>query len=53
MCEPDGVELLAEVGEPDDPPHVLFVGSLSEEKGILELFEASAGLPRISLFEGC
>ena len=34
---PSGVAIPDEVGEPDDPPHVLFVGRLSEEKGILEL----------------
>ena len=34
----------AEVGEPADPPHVLFVGRLSEEKGILGFLEATDGL---------
>ena len=33
---PNGVDIPAEVGGPADPPHVLFVGRLSEEKGILE-----------------
>ena len=29
------------VGEPDEPPHVLFVGRLSEEKGIAEFLVAT------------
>ena len=33
------------VGAPEEPPHVLFVGRLSAEKGILELVEAARGLP--------
>jgi glycosyltransferase involved in cell wall biosynthesis len=48
----NGVDLPTEVGEPDDPPHVLFVGRLSEEKGILELLEATAGLPRVIVGDG-
>jgi len=42
----------AEVAEPDDPPHVLFVGRLSEEKGIIEFLEATEGLPRVIVGEG-
>ena len=34
-----------EVGAPDEPPHVLFVGRLSEEKGVLDLLEATEGIP--------
>ena len=34
---PSGVELPEAVGEPANPPEVLFVGRLSPEKGILEL----------------
>jgi len=40
------------VGVPDEPPHVLFVGRLSEEKGVLELLEATAGLPRVIVGDG-
>ena len=40
---PTGVEIPAEVGEPDEPPHVLFVGRLSEEKGILEFLGGDGG----------
>ncbi len=39
---PNGLELPAELGEPEEPPHLLYVGRLSEEKGILELLEATA-----------
>jgi glycosyltransferase involved in cell wall biosynthesis len=47
-----GVAIPREVAEPDDPPHVLYVGRLSEEKGVLELLEATAGLPRIVVGDG-
>ena len=49
---PNGVEIPAEVGEPAEPPHVLFVGRLSEEKGILEFLEATEGLPRVIVGDG-
>jgi glycosyltransferase involved in cell wall biosynthesis len=49
---PAGVEVPAEVAEPDDPPHALFVGRLSEEKGILEFLEATDGLPRVIVGDG-
>jgi colanic acid/amylovoran biosynthesis glycosyltransferase len=42
---PSGVALPDAVGEPDDPPHILYVGRLSAEKGVLELVEAARGLP--------
>ncbi len=49
---PSGVELPNEVGEPASPPHVLFVGRLSEEKGILEFLEATVGMPRVIVGDG-
>jgi glycosyltransferase involved in cell wall biosynthesis len=49
---PSGVEVPEEVGEPDEPPHVLFVGRLSEEKGILELVEATQGIRRVVVGDG-
>lgn len=49
---PSGVAIPDEVGEPDDPPHVLFVGRLSEEKGVLEFLEATEGLPRVVVGDG-
>src|SRR5438093_769548 len=39
-------------GEPTEPPHVLFVGRLSEEKGILEFLDATEGLPRVIVGDG-
>jgi glycosyltransferase involved in cell wall biosynthesis len=49
---PPPVPVVAEVGEPDDPPHVLFAGRLSEEKGILEFLAATEGLPRVIAGDG-
>jgi glycosyltransferase involved in cell wall biosynthesis len=49
---PSGVELPAAVGEPDEPPHVLFAGRLSPEKGILQFLEASKGLPCVVAGDG-
>jgi glycosyltransferase involved in cell wall biosynthesis len=49
---PSGVELPGTVGAPVDPPHVLFAGRLSEEKGILEFLEATEGLPRVIVGDG-
>lgn len=49
---PAGVEVPEAVGEPDDPPHVLYVGRLSEEKGIEELLEATEGMPRVIVGDG-
>jgi glycosyltransferase involved in cell wall biosynthesis len=40
------------VGEPDEPPHVLYAGRLSEEKGILEFLAATEGLPRVIVGDG-
>ncbi len=42
---PNGITVPAEVVPPEEPPHALYVGRLSEEKGIRELAEATAGLP--------
>jgi glycosyltransferase involved in cell wall biosynthesis len=49
---PSGVAIPDEVGEPDDPPHVLFVGRLSEEKGILEFLAATEGIARVIVGDG-
>jgi colanic acid/amylovoran biosynthesis glycosyltransferase len=42
---PSGVAIPDRVGPPEEPPHVLYVGRLSAEKGILDLVEAARGLP--------
>jgi glycosyltransferase involved in cell wall biosynthesis len=49
---PPGVAIPARVGEPSEPHHVLFVGRLSEEKGILEFLEATEGMPRVIVGDG-
>jgi glycosyltransferase involved in cell wall biosynthesis len=49
---PSPVDLPESVGEPDDPPHVLFVGRLSPEKGIEEFLAATKGLPRVIVGAG-
>ena len=49
---PVGVNVPDATVEPDDPPHVLFVGRLSEEKGVLELLEAARGLPLVVVGDG-
>jgi glycosyltransferase involved in cell wall biosynthesis len=49
---PSGVAVPVHVPPPEDPPHVLFVGRLSEEKGVAELLEATAGIPRVIVGDG-
>lgn len=49
---PSGVDVPASVGEPGEPPHVLYVGRLSEEKGVRELAEAARGLPLVVVGDG-
>jgi glycosyltransferase involved in cell wall biosynthesis len=49
---PNGVNVPAAGAPPEQPPHVLFVGRLSEEKGILEFLEATEGLPRVIVGDG-
>jgi glycosyltransferase involved in cell wall biosynthesis len=49
---PSGVSIPDDAVPPENPPHVLFVGRLSEEKGILELLEATAGIPRVVVGDG-
>lgn len=49
---PSGVALPATVAKPDEPPHVLYVGRLSEEKGVRELSAAAEGLPLVVVGDG-
>jgi len=49
---PSGVAVPEAVGAPDEPPHVLYVGRLSAEKGVLELVEACRGLPLVVVGDG-
>jgi glycosyltransferase involved in cell wall biosynthesis len=47
-----GVELSTSVAEPEEPPHVLYVGRLSEEKGVRELLHATESLRRVVVGDG-
>jgi glycosyltransferase involved in cell wall biosynthesis len=49
---PSGVEVPSRVAPPSEPPHILFVGRLSEEKGVRELAVAAAGLPLVVVGDG-
>jgi glycosyltransferase involved in cell wall biosynthesis len=49
---PVPLEVPDEVAEPDEPPHVLFAGRLSPEKGIHEFLAATEGLPRVIVGAG-
>jgi glycosyltransferase involved in cell wall biosynthesis len=49
---PSGVDVPDEVGEPDEPAHVLYAGRLSEEKGVLDLIAAARGLPLVVAGDG-
>ncbi len=49
---PSGVDVPEQVAEPEEPPHVLYAGRLSEEKGILELLDAAEGLPLVVAGDG-
>jgi glycosyltransferase involved in cell wall biosynthesis len=49
---PSGIAIPDSVGPTSEPPHVLYAGRLSEEKGVLELVEAARGLPLVVLGDG-
>ncbi|MFN2628974.1 MAG: glycosyltransferase, partial [Gaiellaceae bacterium] len=49
---PSGVDVPESVPEPDEPPHVLYAGRLSREKGILDLLAAADGLPLVVVGDG-
>ena len=49
---PTAVRIPERVGDPEEPPHVLYAGRLSEEKGILAFLAASDGLPRVIVGDG-
>jgi glycosyltransferase involved in cell wall biosynthesis len=49
---PSGVEVPDRAAEPDHPPHILYAGRLSEEKGVLDLVEAARGLPLVVAGDG-
>jgi glycosyltransferase involved in cell wall biosynthesis len=50
---PSGVDIPPDEGEEEaEPPHVLYVGRLSPEKGILELIAAADGMPLVVVGDG-
>jgi glycosyltransferase involved in cell wall biosynthesis len=50
---PNGVDIPPDAqGKEDEPPHVLYAGRLSKEKGVLELVEATRGLPLVLAGDG-
>jgi starch synthase len=49
---PGGVDIPEEVGSEDEPPHILFAGRLSPEKGVLDLLAAANGLPLVVVGDG-
>jgi glycosyltransferase involved in cell wall biosynthesis len=49
---PSGVDIPESVADPDEPPHVLYVGRLSEEKGVRDLADATHGLPLVVVGDG-
>lgn len=49
---PNGIDVPPEIDEPDDPPHVLYAGRLSAEKGVRELVAAAQGLPLVVAGDG-
>lgn len=49
---PTGVAIPEAVGVPDEPPHVLYAGRLSPEKGIEDFLAATEGLPRVVVGAG-
>jgi glycosyltransferase involved in cell wall biosynthesis len=49
---PNGVDVPERVEPEAQPPHVLFAGRLSPEKGVLELLDATGGLRRVVVGDG-
>ena len=49
---PSGIRLPVAVGDEAEPPHVLYAGRLSPEKGVLDLVEAARGLELVVVGDG-
>lgn len=49
---PAPVRVPETIGEPEEPPHVLYAGRLAREKGIEDFLAATEGLPRVIVGAG-
>jgi glycosyltransferase involved in cell wall biosynthesis len=49
---PNGIDVPDTVADPEEPPHVLFAGRLSKEKGVRELVAATRGMPLVVAGDG-
>jgi glycosyltransferase involved in cell wall biosynthesis len=49
---PAAVDVPEHLPDPDEPPHLLYVGRLSEEKGVRDLAAAARGLPLVVVGDG-
>jgi glycosyltransferase involved in cell wall biosynthesis len=49
---PTPISIPDHVADPEEPPHVLFAGRLSPEKGIDDFLSATEGLPRVIVGAG-
>ena len=49
---PTGVDLPERIADEAEPPHVLYAGRLSAEKGVRELVAAAEGLPLVVVGDG-
>ena len=49
---PNGVDLPVEPGTETEPPHILYAGRLSKEKGVPELLRAARNLPLVVVGDG-
>jgi glycosyltransferase involved in cell wall biosynthesis len=52
LVVPTQVPIPHHVGPPAHPPHVLFAGRLSHEKGIIDFVAATEGIPRVIVGDG-
>lgn len=49
---PTPISIPEHVADPEEPPHVLYAGRLSREKGIEDFLSATEGLPRVIVGAG-